>query len=114
MELARQLTWSHRRVELFHYRTKDGTEVDAVLEDRQGRVVGIEVKASSTVRSEDFRGLRHLADRLGDDFLAGLVLYTGTQTLPFGPRLRAVPASALWEIPGPQTASEPVRADADR
>lgn len=101
MELARQLTWSRRRVELFHYRTKDGTEVDAVLEDRQGRVVGIEVKASSTVRPEDFRGLRHLADRLGDDLLAGLVLYTGTQTLPFGPRLQAVPVSALWELAGP-------------
>ncbi|HVE63026.1 MAG TPA: ATP-binding protein [Mycobacteriales bacterium] len=100
-ELARQLTWSRRRVELSHYRTKDGTEVDAVLEDRQGRVVGIEVKASSTVRSDDFRGLRHLADRLDEDFVAGFVLYTGTQTLPFGPRLRAVPVSALWEITGP-------------
>jgi uncharacterized protein len=60
-----------------------------------------QVKASSTVRADDFRGLRYLADRLGADFIAGLVLYTGTQTLPFGPRLRAVPASALWEITGP-------------
>ncbi|WP_205830109.1 MULTISPECIES: DUF4143 domain-containing protein [unclassified Microbispora] len=80
MELARQLTWSDERVELFHYRTKDKVEVDAVLENRQGRVVGVEVKASSTVRADDFRGLRHLADRLGDDFVAGIVLYTGTQT----------------------------------
>ncbi|KAA9374129.1 ATP-binding protein [Microbispora cellulosiformans] len=98
MELARQLTWSDERVELFHYRTKDKVEVDAVLENRQGRVVGVEVKASSTVRGDDFRGLRHLADRLGDDFVAGIVLYTGTQTLPFGPRMRAVPVSALWQI----------------
>ncbi|WP_435822688.1 DUF4143 domain-containing protein [Microbispora bryophytorum] len=98
MELARQLTWSDERVELFHYRTKDKVEVDAVLENRQGRVVGVEVKASSTVRTDDFRGLRHLADRLGDDFVAGIVLYTGTQTLPFGPRLRAMPISALWQV----------------
>ena len=98
MELARQLTWSRQRVELSHYRTKDKIEVDAVLEDRQGRVVGIEVKAASTVRAEDFRGLRHLADRLGDDLLAGIVLYTGTQTLPFGPRLQAMPVSSLWEM----------------
>lgn len=49
------------------------------------------------MRSEDFRGLRHLADRLGDDLVAGFVLYTGTETLPFGPRFRAVPISALWE-----------------
>lgn len=102
MELARQLTWARHRVELFHYRTKDGTEVDAVLEDRRGRVVGIEVKASSTVRAEDFRGLRHLAERLGDDLVAGYVLYTGGQTLPFGPRLRAVPVGALWELPAPR------------
>ncbi|MFG1864757.1 ATP-binding protein [Microbispora bryophytorum] len=98
MELARQLTWSDERVELFNYRTKDKVEVDAVLENRQGRVVGVEVKASSTVRADDFRGLRHLADRLGDDFVAGIVLYTGSQTLPFGPRLRAMPVSALWQV----------------
>ncbi|MEV5495340.1 ATP-binding protein [Nonomuraea fuscirosea] len=96
MELARQLTWSDELVELYHYRTKDGVEVDAVLESRPGRVVGIEVKAASTVRADDFKGLRHLAGRLGDDFVAGVVLYTGTQTLPFGDRMRAMPVSALW------------------
>lgn len=60
--------------------------------------------AASSVRAEDFRGLRHLADRLGDDFRAGIVLYTGTQTLPFGPRLRAMPVSSLWEIGRPSFA----------
>jgi uncharacterized protein len=98
MELARQLTWSRQRAELFHYRTKDKVEVDAVLENRQGNVVGMEIKASSTVAAGDFRGLRHLAERIGNDFIAGIVFYTGTQTLPFGPRLRAVPVSALWQI----------------
>ena len=98
MELARQLTWSRQRAELFHYRTKDKVEVNAVLENRRGEVVGIEVKASSTVGPDDFRGLRHLAARTGDDFIAGVVLYTGTQTLPFGPKMRAMPAAALWEI----------------
>lgn len=98
MELQRQLTWSTERAELFHYRTKDKTEVDAVLENRRGKVVAIEVKASSTVRAEDFAGLRHLQERLGGDFVVGMVLYTGSHTLPFGPRLRAVPISALWQV----------------
>lgn len=98
MELARQLTWSRQRAELFHYRTKDKVEVDAILENRQGSVIGIEIKAASTVVARDFRGLRHLADRIGGDFTAGIVFYTGTQTLPFGPRLRAVPVSALWQV----------------
>jgi uncharacterized protein len=78
-------------------RTKDKVEVDAVLANRRGQVVGIEVKAASTVVPADFRGLRHLAQRIGADFIAGIVFHTGTQTLSFGPRLRAVPVSALWQ-----------------
>lgn len=95
-ELARQLSWSDERASLHHYRTKDGVEVDAILEAADGRVIGVEVKAGATVRGEDLAGLRHLADRLGDRFVAGYVLYTGQQTLPFGDRLRALPLDALW------------------
>jgi predicted AAA+ superfamily ATPase len=102
MEIARQLTWCRQRVELYHYRTRDQVEVDIVLENRRGQVVAIDVKAGSTVRAEDFRGLRHLADRIGDDLLVGVILYTGQQTLPFGPRLRAIPISALWETGPPE------------
>jgi predicted AAA+ superfamily ATPase len=88
--------WSAARPGIFHYRTKDKMEVDLVLEDAQRRVVGIEVKAFSTARGEDFRGLRHLAARLGGDFLGGIVLYTGRSTLSFGPNLKAAPISAVW------------------
>lgn len=97
MELARQLTWSDERATLHHYRTKDRVEVDAVIESADGRVVGIEVKAGATVRSEDLAGLRHLQRQLGANFVAGYVLYTGQQTLPFGDGLRAIPLSALWQ-----------------
>lgn len=95
-ELARQLTWSDEPVRLFHFRDRDGVEVDAVLERASGEVVGIEVRASDTPRSDDFRGLRHLARKLGDRFRAGFVLHTGPQSLPFGDRLRALPVDALW------------------
>jgi predicted AAA+ superfamily ATPase len=98
MELARQLTWSDERARLYHYRTKDKLEVDAVLETPDGRVVGIEVKAGSTVRSEDLGGLRNLSNALGDRFVAGFVLYTGQQTLPFGEKIRAMPIDALWRL----------------
>ena len=39
-----------------------------------------------------------LAARTGGDFIVGVVLYTGIQTLPFGPKMRAMPAATLWEI----------------
>lgn len=97
-ELARQIRWSRRRVTLSHYRTRDDVEVDAVLEDRRGAIVGIEGKASAIARAEDFRGLRHLADRVGDDFVAGIVLYAGTDSASFGDRMVAVPISALWAV----------------
>lgn len=103
MEIARQLSWSRTDATLSHFRTKDGLEVDAVLENRLGQVVGIEVKASSTPVPSDFRGLRHLAERVGGDFLAGYMLHTGQQTLPAGPKMRAIPIAALWETPTPSS-----------
>lgn len=98
MELARQLTWSEERGRFYHYRTKDQLEVDAVIETPDGRVVGIEVKAGATVRTEDLAGLRNLATNAGDRFVAGYVLYTGKQTLSFGDKLRAIPIEALWQV----------------
>jgi len=97
-ELARQATWSQELVDLYHYRDQNKVEVDVILENRGQQVVGVEVKAASTVRSDDFAGLGRLAERLGDDFLAGIVLYTGSATLPFGSKMRAVPVSALWQL----------------
>jgi uncharacterized protein len=98
MELARQLTWADEEIRLHHYRTKDGVEVDAVLETNDGRIAGIEVKASATVTGADFKGLRHLQSQAGEMFTAGVVLYVGDASLSFGPRLTALPISALWRL----------------
>lgn len=96
MELRRQLAWSHVSASLHHLRTKDATEVDGVLEARDGRVAGIEVKSGATVTNRDFRGLRWLAEKAGRRFAAGVVLHAGEDTLSFGPRLFAMPISAIW------------------
>jgi hypothetical protein len=81
---------------MFHFRTQTGQEVDIVLEEPSGRLVGIEVKSASMVGPEDFRGLRALAEAVGQPFHRGIVLYTGTDMIPFGQNLHAVPFSALW------------------
>ena len=96
-ELGRQLGWSDLSARLYHYRTAGGLEVDAVLEARDGRVVGLEVKASATVSHREFRGLEALATDTGAKFHRGIVLYTGDKVLPFGEHLHAVPVGALWQ-----------------
>jgi uncharacterized protein len=96
MEIRKQLGSTEADASTFHYRDRSGPEVDIVLETRAGLVAGVELKAASTVRAEDFRGLRTLADRLGDRFTGGVVLYTGCQAVPFGNHLAAMPLAALW------------------
>jgi predicted AAA+ superfamily ATPase len=97
MELAKQLSASRKRASLLHIRTATGAEVDFVLERADGRLVGIEVKASTTVRGEDFKHLAAARDRLGAErFVRGVVLYAGGERLAFGERLEAWPLAMLW------------------
>ena len=96
-ELRKLLGWSRTRARLFHYRTLPGQVVDLLLERADGRVVGLEVKASASLQAKDFRGLQYLAATLGKAFHRGFVLYTGPEILPFGPSLWAVPVSAIWQ-----------------
>ncbi len=97
MELAKQISAARTRASLLHMRTAAGAEVDFVVEGADGRVAGVEVKASATVRGEDFKHLATLRDRLGDErFVRGVVLYAGGERLPFGERLEAWPLATLW------------------
>jgi uncharacterized protein len=97
-ELTKQISWSETRPGLFHYRTHAQQEVDFVLEDARGQLVGIEVKKTASPTSSDFKGLRHLSEQTGRRFLRGVLLYTGSTTVAFGPNLHAVPVSALWQM----------------
>ena len=96
MELRKQLGWSRAQPQMFHFRLQAGQEVDIVLEDPSGNVVGIEVKAAGSAATADFKGLRSLAQLLGRRFRKGIVLYTGRESIPFGANLYALPVSALW------------------
>lgn len=95
-ELRRQSTWSQTAFELFHFRDRNGLEVDLVIEDNARNIAGIEVKASATVEARDFSGLSFLRDKTGARFTLGAVLYTGREPVRFGERLWALPLSALW------------------
>lgn len=106
-ELRKQLGWSDNSPSLWHFRDRSGAEVDIVLEHPDGRIVGVEVKATSTPMGRDFRGLRFLEERLGDRFHFGVLLTAAPENLAFGPRLAAVSVNSLWSSAsgyGPQPA----------
>jgi len=100
VELMKQCTWSRTQPHLYHFRDYAGTEVDFVLESEAGRrVVGIEVKAATTLSPNDTKGLRMLAESLGSRFVRGVILYTGTTVVPFAKNVHALPLETLWMTP---------------
>jgi len=96
-ELRKQLSWTDPRTALCHFRAAAGSEVDAVLEKPDGSVAGVEVKAGATVGASDFEALQELREQMGKKFIAGVVLCTGDQVVPFGDKLALVPLPVLWE-----------------
>jgi predicted AAA+ superfamily ATPase len=94
-EFVKQLVWAEHQVEIYHYR-RDRREIDLVLEANDGTVVAIEAKASASLAGSDRRALLELRDSLGEKFRAGVLLHTGTETVPLGERIWGLPVSALW------------------
>lgn len=96
-ELKREASWFREPLSFFHFRDRDGVEVDIVLERGAGALAGIEVKAAATVTDADFRGLRKLKQAAGKRFTKGIVLYDGEISASFGEGFYAVPIRRLWE-----------------
>lgn len=98
MELTKLTKASDARVNLHHLRTVKQLQVDFVLEGRGGEVVGVDIKASPSIRSEDADGLRFLKELAGERFRRGIVLYLGKETQAISRDLIALPIDALWRM----------------
>jgi predicted AAA+ superfamily ATPase len=97
MEITKHADWCEDRPDLYHYR--DGRdEIDIVIEGRSGELACVEVKATASPDAKDWRAMAKLRDRVGERFRAGVVLYTGSRTVPLGDRIWAAPVSALWQL----------------
>ena len=95
-ELLKHTTTSENDYQLLYYRDHDQFEVDFIIENAAGHLVGVEVKAAATVKESDLRGLKRLASIAGEHFKLGIILYDGEETLPLGEGLWAAPLSSLW------------------
>jgi len=97
-ELLKHGTYSQKSIKIYHYRDGD-FEVDLVLEQKNGNIVAIEVKASSVLKTEYLRGLVRLAQNAGDNFKAGYIFYGGDEILPMsrdGYEFWAIPFGVLF------------------
>ena len=100
-ELLKHATTAEAQYRQLYYRDADRVEVDVVVENAAGQLIGVEVKASATVRESDLRGLKKLAGLAGSAFKMGVLLYDGDETLPVGGNIWAAPLSTLWgKAPG--------------
>lgn len=98
-ELIKQLALDPtNNYNIYHFRTQDNKEVDFVIEKRNGKILGIEVKASKTIQATNFQGLKTLQDVTKKDFVKGIILYQGKDIIPFGDNLFAMPIAALWNF----------------
>lgn len=95
-ELLKATTTAEGDYSLMYYRDADKVEVDVVIENAAGQLVGVEVKASATVKESDLRGLRKLTSLAGNQFKLGILLYDGNETLPLGDNVWAAPLATLW------------------
>jgi uncharacterized protein len=98
-EIAKQLTWANTRARLYQLRERNGLEVDCIVEAYDGRLVALEVKASTVARREDAAPMATLRDRmdaLDGRFAAGIVFHTGDRRVSLGDRLVGLPLADLW------------------
>ena len=95
-ELLKHTTTAEGDYRLMYYRDADKVEVDMVIENAAGQLVGVEVKATATVQESALRGLKKLSGLAGDSFKMGILLYDGDEIMPLGDRIWAAPLSTLW------------------
>jgi uncharacterized protein len=96
-QLRPEAAASSGRPRLHHLRTQSAREeIDVVGEFGGGRVIGVEVKADAAPGRRAARHLVWLRDRLGDRFVAGVVLHTGPRLFALDERIVAAPISSIW------------------
>lgn len=96
-EIVKWVRTRQREVEVFFYRTRSGNEVDLLLETSSG-VIGVEVKSRAKLAAKDTRSLKMVAEKLGERWCGGMVVYRGDEIKRIGdPDIFAVPSRRLFQ-----------------
>ncbi len=92
-------TTAENDYQIFYYRDHDKVEVDYVVENAAGLLIGVEVKAAATVKANDLKGIRRLAKNAEKNGLVALSFTMATTHCPLagtsGP-YRCRVCGAVW------------------
>ncbi len=81
-ELLKEASYAKSRVDIYHFRDLRKKEVDLVLEHRNGNIIGIEIKARSSIKKSDLKGMIELAKASKKRFSNGIIFYGGDEIMP--------------------------------
>ena len=93
-ELLKANSYAQSRTNLYYYRTTDKKEIDFILE-YSSKIIALEIKASKTVKKDDFKHIYNLKSELNKEFDKGIVLYMGDTFLQIDVDMFAVPIGFL-------------------
>jgi predicted AAA+ superfamily ATPase len=82
-ELLKFSTYSKQSINIYHFRDLKKHEVDLVLENRDGQIIGIEIKAKSIIKKSDLKPMIELANHSKSRFLRGFIFYSGKEIMPY-------------------------------
>ena len=92
--------WIHRQIQrlplapaIYHWRTKNGAEVDVIL-DYGGKLFPIEFKASTQLSKHDARGIQAFR-KTYSNAVSGVVVYGGTEPYRISEHAIAIPWRAI-------------------
>lgn len=116
-EVSKALPHQDGAWDLYHWRDRYGREIDLVAVCPPSGLIGIEIKASASVDSDDFKHLRWFATEGPGRTrkMTGIVIYLGEEAVSFGPRMVALPLQSFWAHwpetgpdPGQQPSTQPL------
>jgi uncharacterized protein len=90
-EIVKWIKTAQRDVDIFFYRTRSGMELDLLLKTTNG-FIGMEIKSRKLIRPTDWTSMKIVAERLGNEWLGGLIVNLGSQ-------LRKVAEPNIWSVP---------------
>jgi predicted AAA+ superfamily ATPase len=97
LELAKQRAWTETPFDLYHFRDRDGHEVDLLIETWEGDLIAVEVKSTRTITPKLWAGLADFRDRFTDRRITGVLLHAGIESAFLHGWLHVLPITALWQ-----------------